>query len=126
MNLEIDSDAAYLVLPKARSRIAGYFRLLNNPTTTNRSLYNGAILVECKTLRHVVSSAAEAETNGVFQNAKQALPIRNLLEQMGHPQSPTPIYTDNSTTTALINKSIQMKKIKKLGYESTLVKRQRD
>ena len=67
MVLHIDSDAAYLVLPKARSRVAGYFRLLNQ---TPKSPDNGAILVECKGLQHVVSSAAEAETHGVFHNAK--------------------------------------------------------
>ena len=33
MQLMIDSDAAYLVLPKARSRIAGYFRLSNKPSS---------------------------------------------------------------------------------------------
>ena len=31
MMLNIDSDAAYLVQPKARSRIAGYFYLDNKP-----------------------------------------------------------------------------------------------
>ena len=38
MKLEVDSDAAYLVLPKARSRIAGYFRLLDDASNTQRSL----------------------------------------------------------------------------------------
>ena len=69
MILKIDSDAAYLVLPKARSRFAGYFRLLDKPTTSNYQ-HNGAILIECKSVRNVVSSAAEAETNGIFENAK--------------------------------------------------------
>ena len=72
MLLMVDSDAAYLVLPKARSRLAGYFRLLDQHPVTP---YNGAILVECKTIRHVVTSAAEAETHGVFHNAKLALQI---------------------------------------------------
>jgi len=112
MNLEIDSDAAYLVLPKARSRMAGYFRLLDDISKPTRSLYNGAILIECRTLRHVVSSAAEAETNAVFQNAKTAIPIRNLLIAMGHPQKPTLIRTDNSTTQGYVNKNIQLKRSK--------------
>ena len=33
MILNIDSDAAYLVLPKAKSRIAGYYHLSSSPTT---------------------------------------------------------------------------------------------
>ena len=64
MQLIVDSDAAYLVLPGAKSRIAGYFRMGdksfsgNRPDSTRRTP-NAPILVECKTLRHVVASAAE-------------------------------------------------------------------
>ena len=48
MVLTIDSDAAYLVQPGARSRIAGYFQLNSDNKDTN--FINGPILVECKTL----------------------------------------------------------------------------
>jgi hypothetical protein len=72
MILQVDSDAAYLVEPGARSRIAGYFQLNNRIPTTNP---NGFLLIECKTLRHVVASSAEAETAGVFHNAQIAIPI---------------------------------------------------
>ena len=54
MVLHINSDAAYLVLPKARSQITGYFQLANHPTKP--PMHNGPILVECKGLRHVVCS----------------------------------------------------------------------
>ena len=111
MILTIDSDAAYLVLPKARSRIAGYFRLLNQPNT-NTFQDNGAVLIECKSLRNVVSSAAEAETNGVFHNAKIGVNLRHLLIAMGHPQPVTIIKTDNSTTNGFVNNNIQLKKSK--------------
>ena len=71
------------------------------------------IIIEYRTLRHVVTSAAEAETHGVFHNAKQILPIRHLLHEMGHPQcNPTPIRTDNSTSAGYVNKNMQMKKSK--------------
>ena len=56
MILNIDSDAAYLVIPKAKSRIAGFFFMNNLPSSTPLPVLNGAILVECKTLRHVVAS----------------------------------------------------------------------
>ena len=59
MVLHVDSDAAYLVMPKARSRIAGYYQLLNYPT--KQGDLNGPLHIECKTLRNVVASAAEAE-----------------------------------------------------------------
>ena len=55
MVLQIDSDAAYLVLPGARSRISGYYQLTNtnNPISFPNKV-SGAILVECKNLLHVV------------------------------------------------------------------------
>ena len=113
MQLIVDSDAAYLVLPKAWSRIAGYFRLADKPSKSKYYTDNGAILIECYTLRYVVTSAAEAETKGVLYNAKISIPIHHILIAMGHPQDPTPIATDNkTTTTGFVNKNMVMKKSK--------------
>ena len=50
MILHIDSDAAYLVAPKAKSRIAGFYHLTNHPSHCQTPQRNGAIMVECKTL----------------------------------------------------------------------------
>ena len=91
MILHIDSDVAYLVDPKARSRVAGYFHLSDSPTKTKTPKMNGAIHVECKTLRRVVSSAAETETAGVYHNAQVVLPIKIVLQALNHTQPPTPI-----------------------------------
>ena len=66
--LHVDSDAAYLVLPKARSRLAGHFFLSDHPEVSRTISPNGPILTECKTIRTVVASAAEAETHGIFHN----------------------------------------------------------
>ena len=112
MVLHIDSDAAYLVAPKARSRVAGYFHLSDHPSKTQHPTLNGAIHVECKTLRHVVSSAAEAETGGVYHNAQTAIPIRIILQALNHPQPPTPIKTDNSTAHGFIHDNIHQKRSK--------------
>ena len=124
MVLHIDSDAAYLVAPKARSRVAGYFHLSDNPrnfmsetrisdiSKTRKPTLNGAIHVECKTLRHVVSSAAEAETAGVYHNAQVAIPIRIVLQALDHTQPPTPIKTDNSTANGFIHDNIHQRRSK--------------
>ena len=112
MILNIDSDAAYLVLPKAKSRIAGFFQLTDNPRASHPLPTNGPLLVECKTLKHVVTSAAEAETSALFHNAKTAIPIRRILIQLGHPQPPTPIKVDNSTAAGFVNKNITQKRSK--------------
>ena len=112
MVLHVDSDAAYLVLPKARSRVAGYFHLSAHPNITKHPQLNGAILVECKTLRHVVSSAAEAEVAGIYHNATQTIVIRRILEALGHQQPPTPLKTDNSTATGFVYDNIHQKRSK--------------
>ena len=112
MILHIDSDAAYLVLPKARSRIAGFYQLSDHPSKTKNPTRNLPILIECKTLRHVVASAAEAEVAGIFHNAQTAIPIRRALEALDHPQPPTPLKTDNSTAHSFTYRNIQMKKSK--------------
>ena len=63
MILHIDSDAAFLVAPKARNRVAGFYYCGDTYTksTTPHSKLNGPVHIECKTLKHVVTSAAEAE-----------------------------------------------------------------
>ena len=112
MVLHIDSDAAYLVAPKARSRVAGYFHLSDHPNITKHPKLNGAILVECKTLRHVVSSSSEAEVAGVYHNAGMAIPIRFFLQCLNHPQPHTPLKTDNSTATGFVYNNIHQKRSK--------------
>eukprot|EP00957_Ditylum_brightwellii_P164055 12491635-Ditylum_brightwellii.AAC.1 len=81
MQFRVDSDAAYLVMPGAKSRIAGYFYLVAgpNPLSYNKAPHNVPILVECWAIKNVVCSAAEAECSGLFQNAQNAVMIWNIL-----------------------------------------------
>ena len=68
MCLHVDSDAAYLILPKARSRLGCHYYLSDRITftrTTPKPTPNGPIHTECKTIRNVMSSAAEAESIGI-------------------------------------------------------------
>ncbi|KAI2492390.1 Reverse transcriptase (RNA-dependent DNA polymerase) [Fragilaria crotonensis] len=108
MVLAVCSDAAYLVLPNARSRAAGYFFLTNLPSATSSPpspKLNGAVHVLCKTIRTVAASASEAETGSLFLNAQEAVPMRTALAEMGHPQpsSGTPLETDNSTAHGILH-----------------------
>ena len=75
MILSIDSDTDYLIAPKLRSRVVGYFYLSSKPTDKEIPTLNGTIHVECKIFRHVVSSAAEVEVGDIFHHAQAALPI---------------------------------------------------
>eukprot|EP00957_Ditylum_brightwellii_P131528 10031960-Ditylum_brightwellii.AAC.1 len=65
MILHIHSDAAYMVLPEARSCAGGYFYLSAKPVKTNDDIpLNGAVHSECSTICNVMGSAAEAEVGG--------------------------------------------------------------
>jgi hypothetical protein len=72
-------------------------------------LTNGAILIISTVLKHVMSSAAEAEIGAVFLNAKEGTVLHTTLEELGHPQPPTPLQTDNTTATGYSNGTITHK-----------------
>jgi hypothetical protein len=108
MILNIHSDASYLSEREANSRSGGFFYMGSNKDSNNR-ITNGAILIISTILKHVMLSAAEAEISSVFLNAKEATVLRTPLEEMGHPQLPTPLQTDNTTSTGYINGTIKQK-----------------
>ena len=114
MNLQVESDAAYLVLPNAQSRVAGHFYLEASakPHKAYASNNNAPILTECYTLRNVVSSAAEAECAGIFHNCVVATGIRNTLNEMGRTQQQTRVTTDNTTASSFVHSAMRTKRSK--------------
>jgi hypothetical protein len=85
---------------------------MGNATKNDKKLTNGAILVLSKVLKHVISSAAEAETGAVFLHAKEGSVLRTTLEELGHKQPPTSMQTDNTTATVYSNGTIKQKRTK--------------
>ena len=110
MVLGIHSDASYLSEPGARSRAGGHFFMSNNEEVPSSS--NGAVLNVAKIIKAVMSSAAEAELGALYINAREAVPMRCTLWEMGHPQPPTPIQTDNTTALGVIMRNIQPRRTK--------------
>jgi hypothetical protein len=108
MILHIHSDASNLSENEAKSRAGGFFYMGRNKKT-DKKLTNGAILIISKALKHVMSSAAEAEIGAVFINVKEESVLRATLEELGHKQPPTPIETDNTTATGYSNGTIKQK-----------------
>ena len=111
MVLAVHSDAGYLNETKARSRAGGHFFLSSNVAYPPN---NGAILNIAQIIDAVMSSAVEAELGALFINAREAVHIRRILTEMGHPQPKTPIQTDNSTAEGVINNTIQPKRTKSM------------
>jgi hypothetical protein len=108
MVLHIDSDAGYLVTKNAKSRVAGHY-YVSSRNLVPLPLPNGLILTECKSLHHVVGSATEAETGGLYHNGQTAIPIRFALMELGHPQPLTPFKTDNSMANVFVNTTLCQK-----------------
>ena len=59
-----------------------------------------------------MTSASEAELAALFYNAREAVPLRITLEELGHPQPRTSIVTDNATAVGLTTGSMVPKKSK--------------
>eukprot|EP00804_Cyclotella_cryptica_P002446 CCRYP_019168-RA/>CCRYP_019168-RA protein AED:0.13 eAED:0.13 QI:0/0/0/1/0.5/0.4/5/0/1227 len=109
MILAVHSDAGYLNKDNARSRAGGHHFLLEDvPLPPN----NWAIHNVAEIIKAVMLSAAEAETGALYINARKAVKERNILEELGHKQPPTPIQTDNSTAEGIVNNHVQPKRTK--------------
>jgi hypothetical protein len=107
MILNIHSDASYLSATRARSRAGGFFFLGSMPKNGEPIFLNGNILITCAILKLVAASAAEAELGALFLNAQEAKVVRLILHELGHPQPPTPIHIDNTTTVGIVNSTIK-------------------
>ena len=103
MILNVNSNAAYLAAPKARSQIGGFYYMGNR----NKQLINDPVAVNAKMIKNVMSSASEAKIGALYMNAKLAVPMRTTLAELGHPQSPTPIQTNHSTANSIVNSTIR-------------------
>jgi hypothetical protein len=126
MILYIKSDASYLSKTKAQSRAARYHYLSNHPPIPNQPpapndpspAMNGAIVVPCKVMREVLSSASEAELAALFYNGKEGAPLCITLAELGHKPPPTPIVTSNSTASSIANKSVRRNNPKPRRWDS--------
>eukprot|EP00957_Ditylum_brightwellii_P049420 3749525-Ditylum_brightwellii.AAC.1 len=69
-----------------------------------------------------MSSAAEAEVGTLFINSRAAVGLQTVLQEMGHPQPPIPIMTDNSTASGIVNSSIKQHRSKAIDMRFYWVK----
>jgi hypothetical protein len=107
MILNVHSNASYLYTPHARSHVGGYFFLGSLPIDGNPIKLNGAIHITCTILKLIAASATEAELGALFLNDQEAKVLRLTLSELGHPQPPTPIHINNTTTFGIVNNTIK-------------------
>ena len=103
MVLKLHRDSSYLNAVGARSHQGSHFFLGNK---SDPNILNGAILHLATIMKMVLSSAAEVEFGALFHNTKEATPLHTTLEELGHPQPPTPVLVDNSTAVGLANDTV--------------------
>jgi hypothetical protein len=111
MILAAHADAAYLNVKNSRSRAGAHIMCTENDPIPS---HNGPILTIAQIIKFVMSSAAEAETAALFICAKEMIPLRQSLIEMGWPQPKSPIQTDNTTALGVANKTIIAKKMKSM------------
>ena len=73
---------------------------------------NGAIHVVSNIMEQVVSSAAEAELGALFYNGKEAEVLRTTLQEMGYPQPPTLMLTDNKMAAGIAMDTVKQRRSK--------------
>jgi hypothetical protein len=110
MILHIHSDASYLSVSNAHSRLGGLF--FYNDKSPQEDNLNGSVLNAASVIKNVVASAVESEVGTCFQNAQSGSPLRVTLAELGHIQPPTPLRTDNSTGFGILNETIKQKQSK--------------
>jgi hypothetical protein len=77
MILHIQSDASYLSVSNARSRLGGLLFLGNK--SPEQDMLNGSILNVASVIKNVVAYAAESEVGACFHNAQSGAPLRVTL-----------------------------------------------
>jgi hypothetical protein len=95
MILAIHTYASYLSETDGRSRAAGHFYLM---IQNDKDFNNGAILTLFSIIKHVMSSASEAEMAALYYGCKIAAPLRTTLKEMGHTQPRPPPLSPPTTS----------------------------
>jgi hypothetical protein len=108
MQLAGQADASYLSETGSRSRAGGVLY-------TSSTGINGSIECISTIIPTVVASAAEAEYAALFIVGQAAEGLRNLLEDLGHPQNPTAIICDNSCAVGIANSTVKQKRSKAIA-----------
>ena len=109
MILAAHADASYLTEPNSRSRAGAHIFLSEDDPIPRQ---NGPVQSISTILKFVMASASEAELAALYHTAREMVPLRNALEEMGWKQPPSPVQTDNSTALGFVHDTIIQRRIK--------------
>lgn len=102
------TDASYQSIPFSRSKLGGihYCGNKNDPPTK----LNGLFSVKSKIIPIVCAGASDAEYGAAFTNCQDAYFFRIVVEALGYPQPPTPIYIDNDVARGIGDRTVKVKR----------------
>ena len=109
MILSAHSDASFLTETGSRSRAGAHIYLSEDDPAPRP---NGPVLSISQIMKYVMASAAEAELGALYLTAREMIPLRHALDEMGWKQPRSPIQTDNSTAAGFVNDTIIQRRIK--------------
>jgi hypothetical protein len=110
------SDAAFNTLEGSKSMASG-LAYCGKPDYTGIDQpfhINSPVLCYASKLTHVVRTAHEAEYGAIYTLATKLLGCRETLINLGHPQPPTEISSDNQWATSLANGTMKKQKNSKV------------
>ena len=90
--------------------IAGAHILLSENNAMPR--WNGPVLKLAKIIKFVMSSASEAELGAMCIKAQEMVAMRQTVQEMKWPHLKSPIQTDNSVASGVVNNTIVPRKLK--------------
>ena len=109
MILSAHSDASFLTETGSRSRAGAHIYLSEDDPAPPP---NGPVLSISQIMKYVMASAAEAKLGALYLTAREMIPLRHALNEMGWKQPRSPIQTDNSTAAGFVNETIIQRRIK--------------
>ena len=83
---------------------------------------NGALLNIAQIMKKIMSLAVESEIGSMFVNAREAVPARKSLNEMGHRQPRTPMQTDNTAAHSVVTNNAQPKRTKAMDMSFHLLR----
>jgi hypothetical protein len=110
MRLHQQADGSYLSRSGSRS-VAGGISYLSNDDPTE---INGAIHVMSTVIPTIMASVGETEYAACFLTGQHGAGFRNVLADLGYPQPPTYILTDNRCAEGIANNTIKPKRTKSI------------
>jgi hypothetical protein len=120
MYLHVHSDAYYLSEASALIRAGGIFFLSQRPADPSKPpsptailpTQNGAIHIISTIMHNIMASAMEAELGALFHNARDGIPLRTTLIEIGHDQEATPIQKDNACAAGVASETAKQRRSK--------------